>query len=133
MDGGDIAAGASQVLLIGRVEHGDIVVQHGKVFLLEDLSVFAQNLVAVGVILAVLGHLVDEKQGEGLDALVVESFLLLKVGEDGLPDLDAPHVLFGHVAADLAHGNHFAVGEGQSSPEGINLRNGISLVLLQLL
>ena len=54
------------------------------------------------VVVLVLLHLVNEEKAQGLDALMEEILLLLKVAPDGLADLDAPDLILAEVIRDLA-------------------------------
>ena len=65
-------------------------------------------------------HLVDEGQRQRLNALVEQLRFLLKVGDDRLPNLHTAHVTFGVVADDFALVDHIAIGEGDSSVNGID-------------
>ena len=128
-----IAASGFEILLIRRVKHRNVLVQNGKILLLKHHAIFAKHLVAVFIILAVLCHFVDEEQGQALDAHVKELFLFLKVGEDSFPNLNAAHILFGHIANHIAGFDDFAVGKGHSATQRVNFRDGIPLVLLHFL
>ena len=121
MNGGNIAAGGTEILLIGRVEELDMVIQNADILLLEDFPILPRDFVTVFIVLSVLGYLIDEEQGQGLDAHVIELLFLLKVGKDGLANLDAAHILFRHVTHHMAGMNHHAVGKGYTIPDGINL------------
>ena len=57
-----IAACGFEILLIRRVKHRNVLIQNGKILLLEHHAIFAKHLVAVFIILAVFCHLVDEEQ-----------------------------------------------------------------------
>ena len=79
------------------------------VLLDEDAGVVAEGVLAV--IVAVLGHLVDEEQREHLDPLGEQLALLVDVGADHLPDLDAPLRVVGHVRGHLPGGDEVAVAQ----------------------
>ena len=72
------------------------------VFLLEDAGVVALHRVAVGVVLPVLLHGIDEEQAEHLDALRAQALLLVQVLLDGAADHLALHGQRIHVAVGLA-------------------------------
>ena len=133
MDFGYIIPGGFQVSLVGRVEQLDVVVGNINILLLKHLAVFAQNFIAVLVILTVFGNFINEEQGEGLNASGKQLFFLLKVGNDGLTNLDTPHILLGNIAHNNPFVNGFTVGEGNGCSVGVYLRNGIALILLHLL
>ena len=128
-----IAASGFEILLIRRVKHRNVLVQNGKILLLKHHAIFAKHLVAVFIILAVLCHFVDEEQGQALDAHIKELFFFLKVGEDGFPNLNAAHILFGHIAHHITGFDDFTVGKGHGATQRVNFRDGIPLVLLHFL
>ena len=55
------------------------------------------------------------------------------MGQNGFPDLDAAHISFRNISHHIAGPNGFPIGKGHLSPEWVNLRNCIALVLLHLL
>lgn len=63
-----IAASGFEIFLIRRIKHRDVLVQNSEILLLKHHAIFAEHLVAVFVIPAVLFHFVDEEQGQALDA-----------------------------------------------------------------
>ena len=128
-----IAAGGFEIFLIRRVKHRNVLVQNSKILLLKHHAVFAEHLVAVFVVLAVLCHLVDEEQGQALDAHIEELFLFFKVGEDGFSDLNAAHILFGHIAHHITGFDDFAIGKGHGATQRVNFGDGVALVLLHFL
>ena len=128
-----IAAGGFKILLIRRVKHRYVLVQNSKILLLKHHAVFAEHLVTVFIVLAVLCHLVDEEQGQTLDAHIEELFLFLKVGEDGFSDLNAAHILFGHIAHHITGFDDFAVGKSHVATQRVNFGDGVALVLLHFL
>ena len=128
-----IAASGFEIFLIRRVKHRNVLVQNGKIFLLKHHAVFAKHLVAVFIVLAVLCHFVDEEQGQALDAHIKELFLLFKVGEDGFTNLNAAHILFGHIAHHITGFDDLAVGEGHGAAQRVNFGDGVALVLLHFL
>ena len=128
-----IAASGFEILLIRRVKHRNVLVQNGKILLLKHHAIFAKHLVAVFIILAVLCHFVDEEQGQALDAHIKELFLFLKVGEDCFPNLNAAHILFGHIAHHITGFDDFAVGKGHGATQRVNFGDGVALVLLHFL
>ena len=128
-----IAASGFEVFLIRRVKHCNVLVQNSKIFLLKHHAVFAKHLVAVFIVLAVFCYFVDEEQGQALDAHIKELFLLFKVGEDGFSDLNAAHILFGHIAHHITGFDDFAVGEGHGATQRVNFGDGVALVLLHFL
>ena len=80
---------AAEILHIFRVVHILIFVQLCPVFLFEYLSIAAQYFLAVFIILAILGNLVDKEKGEALDATMEERTLFAEVRLDGFPYPDA--------------------------------------------
>ena len=72
------------------------------VLLLEDAGVVALHRIAVGVVLPVLLHRVDEEQAQHLDALRAQALLLVQVLLDGAADHLALHGQRVHVAVGLA-------------------------------
>ena len=133
MDFGYIIPGGFQVSLVGRVEQLDVVVGNINILLLKHLAVFTQDFIAVLVILAVLGDFINEEQGEGLDASGKQLFFLLKVGNDGLTNLDTAHILLRHITHHIPFEDGYAIGKGHSGPQGVNLGDNIALVLFHLL
>ena len=79
----------------------------GGVLFLEHLRVLA--VVNLGLVEAVLLHLVDEEEAQHLDTLAVERELPLHVVLDGAGDLGALDGLGGHVAQRLAEPHNVAV------------------------
>lgn len=133
MNPADIIGGGAQIPLIGRIEHGQILIENRQIFFFKHPAILAKNLVAVLIILTILGNFVDEEQGQSLDTLIVELFLLFKVGKNCLSNLNAAHILFGNIADYITGMDHFAVGKGHGATDGINFRNDVTLVLLHLL
>ena len=76
------------------------IMDNRVVLLLEDPLVLA-FLIRLVIVLVLL-HLVNEEKAQGLDALVEQILLLLKVAPDGLPDLDAPDLVLAEVIRNLA-------------------------------
>ena len=128
-----IAASGLQILLIRSVKHRNVLVQNSKILLLKHHAVVAEHLVTVFVVLAVLCYLVDEEQGQALDAHIKELFLFLKVGEDGFPNLNAAHILFRHIAHHITGFDDFAVGKSHGATQRVNFGDGVALVLLHFL
>ena len=128
-----IAASGFEVFLIRRVKHRNVLVQNGKILLLKHHAVFAKHLVAVFIVLAVLCHFVNKEQGQALDAHIKELFLLFKVGEDGFTNLNAAHILFGHIAHHITGFDDLAVGKGHGAAQRVNFGDGVALVLLHFL
>lgn len=122
-----------EVALVGRVEQRQVLIQDVRVLLLEDVAVLGVRLVAVLVVPAVLRHLVDEEQGQALDAPVEELLLLLEVRADCLTDLNASHVRLRHVAGDLARVNRHAVGETHLTPDRVDRADMVAAILLHAL
>ena len=127
----DIAAGRSQIFLIRRIEQGCILVQNADVLLLKHLT--AQDLVAVSVILAILGDLVNKEQGQALDALIKEPFLFFKMRQNRFANLNAAHILFGNIADHITGLDNLTVGKGHGAAQRVNFGNRIAFVLLHFL
>ena len=102
---------AAEILHILRVVHILIFVQLCPVFLFEYLSIAAQYFLAVFIILAILGNLVDEEKGEALDATMEEGTFFSEVRLDGFPYLDASLVVGSYVADYFLQHQTFAVAE----------------------
>ena len=102
---------AAEILHIFRVVHILIFVQLCPVFLFEDFSIASQHRIAVFIILAILGNLVDKEKGEALDATMEECTLFAEVRLDGFPYLDASLVVGSYVADYLLQHQTFAVAE----------------------
>ena len=102
---------AAEILHILRVVHILIFVQFCLVFLFEDFSIASQQRIAVFIILAILGNLVDEEKGEALDATMEEGTLFSEVRLDGFPYLDASLVAGSYVADYFLQHQTFAVAE----------------------
>src|ERR1700736_5022851 len=62
-----------------------------SVFFLENAGVIPLHRVVVGIVLAISGNLVDEEEGENLDALRAQALFLVKMLLDGAPDHLALH------------------------------------------
>ena len=133
MDFGYIIPGGFQVSLVGRVEQLNVVVGNINILLLKHFAVFTQNFLAVLVILAIFGNLVNEEQGEGLNTSGKQLFFLLKVGNDGLSNLDTAHILLRHITHHIPLEDGNAIGKGHSGPQRVNLGDNIALVLLHFL
>ena len=130
---GHIGARCLEVSLIGSIEQSHILIEHADVLLFEHLTVLAEHLIAVLVILTILCDLVNKEKRQSLDAHVKEFFFLLKVREDGFSYLNTAHITLGDVADDLSGFQCFTVGEGDRVPDRIDLRNGIATILFHLL
>jgi len=123
----------SQILLIRRVEHCQILVEDVQVFFFKNLSVLTENFVAVLVILTVLCNLVYEEQRQRFDTHFKQFFFFLEVGLYGFSDLNTTHILLDHITDNLALMNNCAIGKGYDSTNGINVGNNKAvLVLLHL-
>ena len=55
------------------------------------------------------------------------------MGEDCFPNLNAAHILFGHIAHHITGFDDFAVGKGHGATQRVNFGDGVSLVLLHFL
>lgn len=53
---------AIQIAHICRIEELALLIEHGYIFLLKDLAILAQQLIALLIILAILRHLVNEEE-----------------------------------------------------------------------
>ena len=133
MDFGYIIPGGFQVSLVGRVEQLNVVVGNINVLLLKHFAVFAQDFIAVLVILAIFGDFINEEQREGLDASGKQLFFLLKVGNDGLTNLDTAHILLRHITHHIPFEDGYAIGKGHSGPQRVNFGDNIALILFHLL
>ena len=102
---------AAEILHILRVVHILIFIQFCLVFLFEDFSIASQQRIAVFIILAILGNLVDEEKGEALDATMEERTLFSEVRLDGFPYLDASLVVGSYVADYFLQHQTLAVAE----------------------
>ena len=102
---------AAEILHILRVIHILIFVQLCPVLLFEDLTIASQQRIAVFIILAILGNLVDEEKREALDAAMEERTLFAEVRLDGFPYLDASLVIGSYVADYFLQHQTFAVAE----------------------
>ena len=102
---------AAEILHILRVVHILIFIQFCLVFLFEDFSIASQQRIAVFIILAILGNLVDEEKREALDATMEERTLFAEVRLDGFPYLDASLVVGSYVADYFLQHQTFAVAE----------------------
>ena len=123
-----------QILLVRCIFQCEVLVlKNVEVLFLEHLAVFAQLLVAIFIILAVLGDLVDEEQGERFDAHVEVLLFLFKMGKNRLTDLDAAHTTIGFIVDHIASMKNFPIGEGHRATQRVDFRNGIATVLLHAL
>ena len=125
----NIAAGGLQILLIRRIKQCNVLIQNGNILLFKHHAVFAKYLVAIFIVLAIFCHLVNEEQGQALDAHVKELLLFLEVGKDGLANLNAANILFGHIAYYVTGFDDYAVGKSHSATQRIDFGNGIAFVL----
>ena len=121
---------ALQVLDVRRFIQVQHLVQVLAVFLFKDPRVIA-FLVRRRVV-AVLDHFIDEEQGQDLDALLEQRLLLVEVRLDRLPNLDATQRRFVHVPGGFANKKLNAVGEAQGVGIGVDVRDHIATVLIQL-
>ena len=87
------------------------------------------DLIAIGVVALIVGDFIDEEKGKGLNASLEKVTFLLKVGCDGLTDLDTLHGLFATVPIDFTFGDLDAIQEGHCIPEGIYVRYCEILIL----
>ena len=126
MDPRDV--GVCEVLDVVRVVELPAFGDDGPELLFEHLPVFAQPLVSVVIVLTVLGDLVDEEQGEDLDTLGEQLALLVKMGQDGLSDLDAALPGFGDITDSLSRIEDSAIAQGDSVRETIDVRDEQALV-----
>ena len=74
---------------IGGIQVRAVLRQQCAVFLFKDATVLAEDFISRLIILPVLGHFIDEEEGQGLDAEFKKLPLLFQVGDDGLSDLQA--------------------------------------------
>ena len=107
-----VKAHVGKISLIRCIQESAIFLQYGKVFLFENLTVLAKNLIAVFIVLTVLCNLVNEEQRKSLDALVKETFLFFKVRDNSFTNLNATHILLGYVAHNVVSVDGLSVGEG---------------------
>ena len=87
-----ITAHRFQIFLVRSIENSNIVVEYIQVFLLEYPPIFAQDFVAICIVLTILGNFVNEEKRKGLDSHIKQLFFLLKVRKDGFPNLNPAHV-----------------------------------------
>ena len=120
----------TQILLIRCVKYCQIFVENSGVFFLENPPVFAELLVAVLIILAVLGHLVNEEQRQGFDAHFKQFFFLLKVRLNGLSDLDTTHILLNNITDNLALVDNSAACECHSAAKRLYVGDNIAVLVL---
>ena len=81
-----------QILHIRRVKEITPLIHHRAILLLEDPPVLPEHGIPVRIILAVLRHLIDEKQRKRLDPAREKPLLLLEMRNNRLTDLYAPEI-----------------------------------------
>ena len=118
-----------EVLLIRRVEKGQIFVKYGDILLFKDLSVLRINLVAVLVIFPVLRHLIDKEQRQTFDSSAKQFFFFLKMRSNRLPDLYPAHIFLRYIAYNLSHMDDLPICEGNNLANGINLVHVVPPIL----
>ena len=133
MNGVLVKAYVVQVFLIRGVQERTVFLQYRKIFLFENLTVLAKNLVAVFIVLTVLCNLVDEEQRKRLDTLIKELFFFFKVRDNGFADLNTTHILLGYVAHYVVGVDGLAVGKGYTLVQRIDLGYRVALILLHFL
>ncbi len=99
------------------------------VLLLEHGRIFAFQPFAVGAIAAIFRDLVDEEQGQHLDATRVEQPFAREMGADRLPDLHTANGRFAGIAGHAAFFQHDAIGEAQRARAGVDVRDCIAAIL----
>ena len=105
------------------------LVYSGGVLFLESAGVIAKRVFPV--VVAVLGHLINEEQRQHLDALREQFALLVKVGAYHLPDLDATLGFLGDVAIrKLPDGHDVTVAQLNHVTVGVDLGDEQSPVRL---
>ena len=92
-----------------RIERGveillpaTVLINGAYVLLLKDSAVLAQVFLAVVIIDAVLGDLIDKEERQALDAARKQCLFLFQMALDSLADLNAAHIAIGGVAVDVA-------------------------------
>ena len=88
--------------MIGGIEQGYVFVENADILLFEHLTVLAEHLITVLIILTVLCDLVNKEERQSLDAHVKELFFLLEVRENGFSYLNTAHVTLRDIANDLS-------------------------------
>ena len=113
-----------------RVDEKIQVVDCILILLAKHLGILPRQL-ALLVVLAVLGHLVDEEEGEDFDSLGMQLVLLAQVRMDRLPDLDAAHRRLRDVAHGVAGLQLAPVGEGHALGGGVDVADDAVPVLVE--
>ena len=121
---------ALQVLDVRRFIQIQHLVQVLAVFLFKDPCVV--TFLVRRRVVAVLDHFIDEEQGQDLDALLEQRLFLVEVRLDRFPNLDATQRRFVHVPGGFANKKLNAVGEAQGVGVGVDVRDHIATVLIQL-
>ena len=118
----------TQVSLIIVLKQSQVFVQIAIVFILKHLPQRTLHLVPVRVIALVVGHLVDEEQRKGLDALLEQGSFLLKMRLDGFPNLYQLDGFLADIAHHLALTQLFAVLEIDRVRQRVDFRDDKILV-----
>ena len=84
----------AKILLIWRVKQCQVFIQNVIIFLLEDLSVFGVDLIAIFIIFTVFSDLINKEKGQGLNALRIQFLFLLKVRANGFTNLHTSKICF---------------------------------------
>ncbi len=129
---GAVRLDGGQIGIIVRVVQIEVLVEQGQVFLLEYLTILAQLLIALGIVEAIVGHLVEEEKRERLDSALEIAALLTEMGADSLAYLDTNLVLLRHIAYGTIDRQFDTIGEDYPIPFGLNLGNADTAILREL-
>ena len=122
----------AKILLIWRVKHSQVFIQNICVLLLEDISIFRIDFVAIFIVFTVFSDLINKEQGQGLNALRIQFLFLLKVGTNGFTNLYAPEICFRNITDDFTSMDDFSISESDSATNRINLTDAITTILLHV-
>ena len=124
--------GGIQIGSILRLKNRTIFVHYSHVFLLKNLAILAQKLIAVFIVLTVFSHFVNEEQGKGLDTHFEQLLFFFKVGNDRLPNLHPAHIILRDIAGYITFADGIAIGKCHNASDRVNFRNDKALILLHL-
>ena len=119
-------------MLIWRVKQCQVFIQNVGIFLLEDITVFRVDFIAVFVVFTVFSNLINKEQGQGLNTLRIQFLFLFKVRANGFTNLYASQVCFRNITDDFTSMDDFSISESYSTMNRINLTDAIATILLHV-
>ena len=102
---------AAKILVVFLIVGVELIIDKPGVFLFKDGLEHTLFRITILVITTVFGHFIYEEKRQTLDSFPVQLTLLLEVGLNCLPDLDALHMKLVGVANEIALSEGNTVGE----------------------